>query len=111
VELRLKELNCDFNYTENMNDVIEELDALYMTRLQKERFPDPTDYERFKGAYQIKAKDLENVKDHFVILHPLPRVFEIDYDIDKTKHSKYFEQAQNGVWVRMALILKFLGLE
>ncbi|MHA1816097.1 MAG: aspartate carbamoyltransferase, partial [Candidatus Heimdallarchaeaceae archaeon] len=111
VALRLKENGFKYNTEENLKDIISELDILYMTRIQKERFPDPVDYERLKGVYQISTADIKNAKDRFIILHPLPRVDEIDYEIDKTKHSRYFEQALNGVWVRMALILKYLGLD
>lgn len=111
VALRLKENGFKYNTEENLKDIISELDILYMTRIQKERFPDPVDYERLKGVYQISTSDIKNAKDRFIILHPLPRVDEIDYEIDKTKHSRYFEQALNGVWVRMALILKYLGLD
>ncbi len=100
-----------YNIEENLKDIISDLDVLYMTRIQKERFPDPVDYERLKGVYQISTEDIKNVKDRFIILHPLPRVDEIDYSIDKTKHSRYFEQALNGVWVRMALILIYLGID
>jgi aspartate carbamoyltransferase catalytic subunit len=111
VALRLKENGFKYNIEENLKDIITDLDALYMTRIQKERFPDPVDYERLKGVYQISTEDIKNVKDRFIILHPLPRVDEIDYSIDKTKHSRYFEQALNGVWVRMALILIYLGID
>ena len=110
VDLRLKEKGIKYNTEENVKDIINDLDVLYMTRIQKERFPDPVDYERLKGVYQITPNDIRNAKEHFIIMHPLPRVDEIDYSIDNTKHSRYFEQAQNGVWVRMALILNFLGL-
>ncbi|MBY9000583.1 MAG: aspartate carbamoyltransferase [Candidatus Heimdallarchaeota archaeon] len=111
VILRLEEQGMTFNTEENLKDIISELDVLYMTRIQKERFPDPVDYERLKGVYQISLSDIINAKEHFILMHPLPRVDEIDYSIDKTKHSRYFEQALNGVWVRMALILYFLGLD
>ncbi len=111
VALRLKENGFKFNTEENLKDIISDLDILYMTRIQKERFPDPVDYERLKGVYQISTEDIKNAKDRFIILHPLPRVDEIDYAVDKTKHSRYFEQALNGVWIRMALILIYLGLD
>jgi aspartate carbamoyltransferase catalytic subunit len=111
VELRLQEAGLDYKMTENLKDVTNELDVLYVTRIQKERFPDPTDYERLKGAYNIQPEDIQNAKDNLIILHPLPRVGEIDYKIDEHKSSRYFQQAQNGVWVRMALILRYLELE
>ena len=109
VQLRLEENGIDFKVTENLKEVIDELDVLYVTRLQKERFPDPTDYEKLKGAYEIRKFDLRKAKDNLIILHPLPRVTEIPFELDQMKHAKYFDQAKNGVWVRMALILKFLG--
>ncbi len=111
VENRLNDAKSDYLVTENLHEVLETLDALYVTRIQKERFLDPIDYERLKNSYKITPDTLQDVKDHFIILHPLPRVDEIHYDVDKLKYSRYFEQAKNGVWVRMALILKLLGVE
>ncbi|MCE7740866.1 MAG: aspartate carbamoyltransferase [Candidatus Heimdallarchaeota archaeon] len=111
VKLRLEENGLAFRVTENHKEVIDELDVLYVTRLQKERFPDPTDYERLKGAYQIRKSDLRKAKDSMIILHPLPRVSEIPFELDELKYAKYFDQAKNGVWVRMALILKYLGVD
>ena len=108
VEYRLEEMNVKFSQHDNVKEVINELDVLYVTRIQKERFPDPMDYERLKGSYKITAELLENVKDHFIILHPLPRTTEIAYEVDKLPCAKYFVQAKNGVWVRMAIILKLL---
>ena len=108
VELRLQENKCDYVILDSVNEVIDELDVLYVTRIQKERFPDPTDYERLKGAYSITPNDLINVKENFILLHPLPRVTEISYGVDKLNSAKFFEQAQNGVWARMALIIKYL---
>jgi aspartate carbamoyltransferase catalytic subunit len=111
VKLRIDESNLNYNVTDNVKEIIDELDVLYVTRIQKERFPDPADYERLKGGYKIAAADLTHAKENLIIMHPLPRVTEISYDIDKLKHEKYFDQAQNGVWVRMALILRHLGLD
>jgi len=111
VDFRLKETNLNYSVVENMKEVIDELDVLYVTRIQKERFPDPTDYERLKGVYNIKASDIDDAKDNLIIMHPLPRITEVSYEIDALKQARYFEQAKNGVWVRMALILKFLGLD
>ena len=111
VEIRLQESALNYTMIENLKDVIDELDVLYVTRIQKERFPDPIDYEKLKGAYNIKTEDLYTAKDNIIILHPLPRVGEIDYKIDELKSSRYFQQAQNGVWIRMALILKYMGLK
>ncbi|MHA1224199.1 MAG: aspartate carbamoyltransferase, partial [Candidatus Heimdallarchaeaceae archaeon] len=106
--VRLKEMNCKYSTFENLRDIVDELDVLYVTRIQKERFPDPTDYERLRGIYHVTLEDIKAAKEEMIILHPLPRVDEIDYEVDRLKQAKYFEQAKNGVWVRMALILKYL---
>ncbi|MHA1399297.1 MAG: aspartate carbamoyltransferase [Candidatus Heimdallarchaeaceae archaeon] len=108
---RLIDMKIDFIETQKLSDVINELDALYVTRIQKERFPDQLDYERLKHSYKITPETVENTKSNFVILHPLPRVGEIDSEVDKLKCARYFEQAKNGVWVRMALIMKLLGVD
>ena len=94
------------NYIEisDLNSVIGDLDILYVTRIQKERFPDLAEYERVKGSYQINKALMSNVKDDFMILHPLPRVDEISYEIDNTSYALYFKEARNAVPVRMALL-------
>ncbi len=92
----------------NLNDVIEEIDVLYVTRIQKERFPDEEEYRKVAGSYRITAKTLERAKDNLIVMHPLPRVDEIDVDVDKTKHAKYFDQAFYGVPVRMAILHEVL---
>ena len=81
---------------------------LYATRIQKERFPDETEYEKVKGAYIIGKDSLKGVKQGFKLMHPLPRVNEIRPEVDKTKYALYFEQARNGVPVREAM-LSMLG--
>ncbi len=86
-----------------------ELDVLYVTRIQKERFPDLVEYEKFKGIYRIDQGYLQNVKKELKIMHALPRVDEIDKSIDKTPHAIYFEQAANGIPVRKALLALVLG--
>ncbi len=88
----------------NLNDILPELDVLYVTRIQKERFPDPAEYERVKGSYRIDTNLLKNAKTSLAVMHPLPRVDEISLDVDKTEHAFYFKQAANGVPVRMALL-------
>ena len=85
------------------------LDVLYVTRIQKERFPDPLEYEKFKDVYRIDESFLHNVKKDLKIMHPLPRVGEIDKSVDKTPHAAYFEQAANGIPVRKALLALVLG--
>ena len=86
-----------------------EIDVLYVTRIQKERFPDPLEYEKFKGVYRIDKSFLNSVKKELKIMHPLPRVDEIDKSIDSTEHAAYFEQAANGIPVRKALLALVLG--
>ena len=86
-----------------------EIDVLYVTRIQKERFPDPLEYEKFKGIYTIDVQFLQNVKKELKIMHALPRVSEIDKSVDKTEHAVYFEQAANGIPTRKALLALVLG--
>mgnify|MGYP000779985483 CR=1 FL=1 len=100
----LRKNNIEFREVEKLEDVIEELDILYMTRIQKERFDDVEEYNKVSGIYKIKREDIEGkCKDHMIILHPLPRVDEIDIDVDESKHALYFKQAANGVPVREAM--------
>ena len=91
-------------------DVIADADILYMTRVQKERFSDLMEYERVKDLYLLKLSMLKKAKDNMRILHPLPRVNEIEYAIDDDPHAYYFEQAHNGLFARQALICDALGL-
>lgn len=100
--LDLEENNIQYKETSNLKDVIDEVDVLYVTRIQKERFPDIEEYEQIKGAYLINKELLEG-KD-LIVMHPLPRIDEISYDVDNTKYNKYFEQANNAVPVRMAIL-------
>ena len=86
-----------------------EIDVLYVTRIQKERFLDPLEYEKFKGIYTIDDAFLQHVKKDLKIMHPLPRVGEIDKSVDNTPHAAYFEQAANGIPVRKALLSLVLG--
>jgi len=92
-----------------LEEVIGEVDVLYVTRIQRERFPDPEEYERVRGSYRVTASMLEGARDSLVVLHPLPRVDEIDHSVDSTRHAWYFRQARNGVPVRMALLKLILG--
>lgn len=89
---------------------LSEEDAVYVTRIQKERFPDISEYEKVKGSYRITLEHLKNAKKELIILHPLPRVDEIDYRVDFTKHAKYFEQVKNGIFVRVAILKKLLSI-
>jgi len=97
-----------YKYAE-LDEVIHELDVLYVVRIQKERYPDPLEYERVKGSYRISIEHLKNAKSSLAILHPLPRVDEIDFEIDRTSHAKYFQQASWGVPLRMALLYLILS--
>ena len=91
-------------------DTIADADILYMTRVQRERFTDLMEYERVKDAYILRADMLTKCRDNMKILHPLPRVNEIEYDVDESKHAYYFEQARNGLYARQALICDVLGI-
>ena len=95
--------------TSDLNRFSREIDVLYVTRIQKERFPDPLEYEKFKDVYRIDESFLHNVKKELKIMHPLPRVGEIDKSVDKTPNAAYFEQAANGIPVRKALLALVLG--
>lgn len=104
-----RELGIQPKNTSNLEKSIKNADVLYVTRIQKERFPDAEEYNQVVGAYKVDANLLKNAKKDLVIMHPLPRVTEIDPEIDKTKHALYFKQAFNGVPVRMALLSLVLG--
>lgn len=93
----------------SMEDVISWVDVLYVTRIQRERFPDPNEYEKVAGSYFIDKKMLEKAKDDMMILHPLPRVDEIRPEVDDTPYAKYFEQSFYGISVRMALLNMLMG--
>jgi aspartate carbamoyltransferase catalytic subunit len=105
----LKSTGLNIYETESLEEVLSISDVLYVTRIQKERFPDPTEYEKVKGSYRINIEILKNAKDDLIILHPLPRIDEIDMNVDYTKHAYYFKQAANGIPVRMALLSLLLG--
>jgi len=100
------EIKKKLNFTEstNLDDHIDELDVLYVTRIQKERFPDEEEYLKVKGSYIVGLDLLKQMKDDCIILHPLPRIDEISPDIDNTKNAKYFEQAEYGKHTRAALL-------
>lgn len=99
------EEHTDFN-----EDIIADADILYMTRVQKERFSDLMEYERVKNVYILKNEMLSKAKPNMKILHPLPRVNEIDYDVDTNPHAHYIQQARNGVYAREAIICDVLGI-
>ena len=107
----LKAHGVEYVEVERMEDAIGELDVLYMTRVQKERFFNEEDYIRLKDFYILNKAKMEIAKDDMLVLHPLPRVNEISVEVDDDPRAVYFKQAQYGVYVRMALILTLLGIE
>ena len=94
----------DYTESNNIEDHIDELDVLYVTRIQKERFPDEEEYLKVKGSYTVGLDTLRQMKDDAIILHPLPRTDEISPEIDTTKNARYFEQAEYGMHIRSALL-------
>ncbi|MCK9453406.1 MAG: aspartate carbamoyltransferase [Bacteroidales bacterium] len=111
VKRHIKEANLTYEQYTDFSEVIPKSDIIYMTRIQRERFPDPLEYEKVKNAYILDNKMLDNAKENCRILHPLPRVNEINVDVDSNPKAYYFEQALNGVYVRQALIASILGLK
>ncbi len=107
----LEAKNIEFIETTDLEKYMPELDILYMTRVQRERFFNEQDYIRLKDSYILNTEKLENAKPDLSILHPLPRVNEIAVAVDRDPRAKYFEQAKNGKYIRMALILKLLEVE
>jgi aspartate carbamoyltransferase catalytic subunit len=92
-----------------VGEVLPETDVLYVTRIQEERFPDPTEYAKVRGTYKIGVATLQDVKEDMIIMHPLPRVDEIDHEVDNTRHARYFQQVWNGIVTRTALLALILG--
>lgn len=110
VKAHIKEHNLEYHQYSDMMEVMDKVDILYMTRIQRERFQDQLEYERVKNIFVLTNSMLENSKPNLKILHPLPRVNEISTDVDSNPKAYYFEQALNGVYVRQALIATILGL-
>ena len=106
----LQKNNIEFKEVEKIEDVIDKLDILYMTRIQKERFFNEEEYLRLKDSYILDAQKMKGAKEDMIVMHPLPRVNEIDIEVDKDKRAAYFKQAEYGMYVRMALIAKLLGV-
>ncbi|MCD4683615.1 MAG: aspartate carbamoyltransferase [Bacteroidales bacterium] len=111
VKRYIKEKNLEYHQYTEMDEVIPKVDILYMTRIQQERFADPLEYERVKNAYVLKNKMLDDAKKNLRVMHPLPRVNEITVDVDDNPKAYYFKQAQNGVYVRQALLTTILGVD
>jgi len=111
VKMHIKQHNLVYKQYTEIQDAIYQADILYMTRVQRERFLDIQDYEKVKNTYILDKYMLENCKPNLKILHPLPRVNEINTNVDDMPQAYYFQQAQNGVYVRQALIAAILGLK
>lgn len=105
----LKKQGASIDETANIENVIGDIDVLYITRIQKERFPDPAEYLKVAGSYRVTEELLKKARDNLIIMHPLPRVDEIDPAVDSTKYARYFEQSFYGVPVRMALLARAMG--
>ena len=107
----LETIEAKISITEktNLEKIIPVIDVLYVTRIQKERFPDPAEYAKVKGSYRIDSELLSKAKEDLIVLHPLPRVDEIAADVDNTSHARYFQEVWNGMVVRMALLALILG--
>jgi aspartate carbamoyltransferase catalytic subunit len=105
----LKTKGVQFEEVDDLKAIIPELDVMYVTRIQKERFAVPEDYEKVKNSYIINKAMLDGVKKNFKVLHPLPRVNEISTDVDNTPYAYYFQQARNGVFMRQAIIATLLN--
>ncbi len=106
---RLKELGLPFELRSDLDQVVGNTDVIYLTRIQKERFPDPNEYEKVKGSYKLTKEVLSKAKSGCIVLHPLPRTTELPYEVDSAKSAAYMTQAHLGVPLRMALLLKVLG--
>jgi len=106
-----EQVNPKFKYQEetSLDKALWDADVVYMTRIQKERFPDQQEYEKVKHAYVFRKEQLEKLDQKSIIMHPLPRVDEIAYEVDKDPRAAYFRQAENGLYTRMALLQKVLG--
>ena len=111
VKQHIKDKNLEYHQYTELEDAIPHSDIIYMTRIQRERFPDPEEYEKVKNSYVLRNAMLEKSKPNCRVLHPLPRVNEIHVDVDANPKAYYFQQAQNGVYARQALIATILGLK
>ena len=111
VKRHIKERKLEYHQYTDLMDCIDKVDILYMTRIQRERFSDPIEYEKVKNAYILRNSMLENTKPNLRILHPLPRVNEINEDVDSNPKAYYFQQALNGVYVRQAILASILDVQ
>lgn len=110
-KLYLDNLGLKYYEHTDFTDIISKADIIYMTRVQKERFSDPIEYEKVKNVYVLKNSMLKNTKPSMRVLHPLPRVNEINQDVDSSPKAYYFEQALNGVYTRQAILCSLLGIK
>lgn len=106
---QMKKSGVDVVEVETVEEAVQDVDVIYTTRIQKERFPDVREYDKVKDRFRITVKDLDLMREDAIILHPLPRVDELDAEIDDTPHAKYFDQVYNGVILRMAVLKLILG--
>lgn len=111
VKQHIKDAHLEYEQFTELEDVIPHSDIIYMTRVQRERFPDPLEYEKVKNSYVLRNSMLANAKPNCRVLHPLPRVTEIHVNVDANPAAYYFQQAQNGVYARQAIISAILGLK
>jgi aspartate carbamoyltransferase catalytic subunit len=107
----LNRLGLEYHESRELDKKIREADIIYMTRVQKERFSDPIEYEKTRNAYVLKDEMLTGTKENLKVMHPLPRVNEINTDVDSNPKAYYFQQTENGVYVRQAIISLILGLK
>ena len=106
---QMKKSGADVVEVESVEEAVKDVDVIYTTRIQKERFPDVREYDKVKDRFRITSDDLDLMQEDAIILHPLPRVDELDSAIDNTPHAKYFDQVYNGVILRMAVLKLILG--
>lgn len=106
---QMKKSGADVVEVESVEEAVKDVDVVYTTRIQKERFPDVREYDKVKDRFRITSEELDFMQKDAIILHPLPRVDELDSDIDNTPHAKYFDQVYNGVILRMAVLKLILG--
>ena len=107
----LKDHGAEIVETNDLSGVVPEADVIYMTRIQKERFPDEDEYAKVAGIYMLDSSDMSGAKDGMIVMHPLPRVSELHPSLDNTENARYFQQAFNGVPTRMALLCRCLGVK
>ena len=107
----LRDHGAEIVETNDLSGVVPEADVIYMTRIQKERFPDEDEYAKVAGIYMLDSSDMSGAKDGMIVMHPLPRVSELHPSLDNTENARYFQQAFNGVPTRMALLCRCLGVK